>query len=327
MDSTNRLTLLRQRAEKALAEQNSAIQETPEEIHQHFQKIFEELRIYQAELEIQNAELTEALHNNEHLRDQYAALFQKNPAATLVIDEQGIIIDANPAAITLFQFGSVNHLRYHSIFRLLDPESGFALKQTIRNFLRNVLEDRTLRQLRTLSTPDLQEPPRVLDCTLSRLPQSYAQGQNVLLLFDNLTASYSREHDLLLYENLLNHSRSHQAVFSVEGHCLIANRTMLDFFGKKREEVVGFRRENWMNAKDADQQTELDRLVVHSSSAVVREYPLLDAQDKKRLLLGYRFPVFHGYNKLVGVGLIASELSDSQTTEHHIIPEDGQQTI
>ncbi len=326
MNSSNRLALLRQRAEQALASQESSTLNAPPEVHQHFQKIFEELRIYEAELEIQNAELTEALRINEHLRDQFASLFHRNPAATVIIDEQGIITDANPAGINLFRFGSINHLRYHSIFRLLEPESGFALKQAIRNFLRNALEDRMLQQLRTATTSNLPEDQQILDCTLSRLPQSYGEGQNVLLLFDNKTESYGRETDLHLYKSLLDHARAHMAVFGVDGTCLFANRSMLDFYGRKAEEMIGRKREDWMSADDAEQQNDLDQLVVHSSSAVVREYLHHNARAQKQLMLGYRFPVFRGYNELVGIGLINTELNEANSADHQPNAPDDQPT-
>lgn len=78
----------------------------------------ENLRIYQAELEVQNAELREAQARAERMAQRYSTLFSAMPLAQLVIDSVGLILDANEQAYALFGLQQ-RHLRHHFLQRLL----------------------------------------------------------------------------------------------------------------------------------------------------------------------------------------------------------------
>lgn len=78
----------------------------------------ENLRIYQAELEVQNAELREAQAAAEQMAQRYRTLFSAVPLAQLVIDGTGLIIDANEHAGALFGLRN-GHLSHHFLQRLL----------------------------------------------------------------------------------------------------------------------------------------------------------------------------------------------------------------
>ncbi|AHF02845.1 diguanylate cyclase [Marichromatium purpuratum 984] len=80
----------------------------------------EELRIYQAELEVQNAELCEAQIASERMAQRYNTLFSVMPLAQLVVDGSGLVLDANALAEQLFGLGN-RHLRHHFLQRLVIP--------------------------------------------------------------------------------------------------------------------------------------------------------------------------------------------------------------
>ncbi|MCF1182663.1 EAL domain-containing protein [Marichromatium gracile] len=80
----------------------------------------EELRIYQAELEVQNAELREAQVASERMAQRYNTLFSAMPLAQLVVDGNGLVLDANALAEQLFGLGN-RHLRHHFLQRLVIP--------------------------------------------------------------------------------------------------------------------------------------------------------------------------------------------------------------
>ncbi len=57
--------------------------------------LIEELRTYQAELEIQNEELRGAQKALEQSRDRYSVLYHRSPVGYLILDRAGMILDVN----------------------------------------------------------------------------------------------------------------------------------------------------------------------------------------------------------------------------------------
>ena len=92
--------------------------------------LIENLRIYQAELEIQNAELREAQAQSQHALDRFASLFSHLPLAELVVEHTGLIRSANGEAERLFGLDS-RHFRQHFLRRLIDRESESDLARAI----------------------------------------------------------------------------------------------------------------------------------------------------------------------------------------------------
>ncbi|NKN33699.1 putative bifunctional diguanylate cyclase/phosphodiesterase [Marichromatium bheemlicum] len=80
----------------------------------------EELRVYQAELEVQNAELREAQVVSERMALRYNTLFSAMPLAQLVVDRNGLVLDANAFAEQLFSLEH-RYLRHHFLQRLVIP--------------------------------------------------------------------------------------------------------------------------------------------------------------------------------------------------------------
>lgn len=85
--------------------------------------LLEELRLHQAELEVQNQELRRAQAESAELQRYYQTLFDSLPLAALVIDGRGVIMKANVHAYALFGFRSASQLRQHAMYRLLTDDS------------------------------------------------------------------------------------------------------------------------------------------------------------------------------------------------------------
>ena len=88
--------------------------------------LIEELRVYQAELEIQNQELSAAQQRTESLRGRFTRMFAALPLPALVVDDRGLVREANLEARRLFALTGLAGAR--SIHRLLtdrdDPTLG-----------------------------------------------------------------------------------------------------------------------------------------------------------------------------------------------------------
>ncbi|MBK1691050.1 EAL domain-containing protein [Ectothiorhodospira mobilis] len=93
-------------------------------------QITEQLRIYQAELEIQNAELRESQQAAEQALTRYRGLFSGIPVAALVVDRTGLVLECNAHAAGLFGLDT-RHLRHHFLGRLIHRRDEMALNRTL----------------------------------------------------------------------------------------------------------------------------------------------------------------------------------------------------
>jgi PAS domain S-box-containing protein len=66
-------------------------------------KLVHELQVHQIELEIQNEELRHIQHDLETIKNRYFDLYDLAPVAYLTLNKQGLILEANITAATLFR--------------------------------------------------------------------------------------------------------------------------------------------------------------------------------------------------------------------------------
>ncbi|WP_462320739.1 PAS domain-containing protein [Halochromatium sp.] len=80
--------------------------------------LIQNVRIYQAELEIQNEELVRSQEGTREALERFTALFQSAPVAALVVNRHGLVISANPAASRLFELRDLR-AHHHFLLRLV----------------------------------------------------------------------------------------------------------------------------------------------------------------------------------------------------------------
>ncbi len=90
-DQTNKFEALRQQAEALIRNQTGVIPEAPPDILD----LIHELRIHQAELEIQNEELQRAQQEISDLHKEYENLYEFAPCGYLTLNHKGIITHLN----------------------------------------------------------------------------------------------------------------------------------------------------------------------------------------------------------------------------------------
>ena len=108
-------------------------------------ELTENLRVYQAELELQNAELRVTQSKAERMATRFTALFFGIPQPVLVVDRRGLILEANQQAVRLFGLQN-RHLRHHYLPRMVAKESDQQLDAALRRAL----------DAGTASIPDMQ---------------------------------------------------------------------------------------------------------------------------------------------------------------------------
>ncbi|HPB74330.1 MAG TPA: ATP-binding protein [Chromatiaceae bacterium] len=126
------LAHLRQRAELAIAQEASLATAGTSSRELDFHQLIEELRVYQAELEIQNEELALAQSETSLALERYRRLFDHLPLPALVVDNAGFIQELNHQACG--QLGLSHHEAQNrgSLFQLFDLDSRAPLHRYFR---------------------------------------------------------------------------------------------------------------------------------------------------------------------------------------------------
>lgn len=121
------LAELRIRAERALAAARSSMPMNAHDTlcaeaptHSTLQRLVEELRIYQTELEIQNQELAQSQMEQMRASTKYQALFAGLPLPVLLCDTQGFIVETNHSATQFLGLRETSIRQSYSFVQLID---------------------------------------------------------------------------------------------------------------------------------------------------------------------------------------------------------------
>lgn len=168
--------------------------------------LIENLRIYQAELEIQNEELVQSQHRIQDALDRFTSFFNTLPIAELVIDRQGLIHEANLAAQRLFQLRGT-HFHQHFFARLIaesdrstvvDVWGGLAESASTvipEVHFRSRSEEDFIGDLHIAPIPSLDEGSRRYVCAIIDRTEAVRQRQRLRETSERL--DYLAHHDAL----------------------------------------------------------------------------------------------------------------------------------
>ena len=136
MNSTKvNLMELRARAERAIALGQAGQfedQVAAGRMQIDYTRLVEELRVYQAELELQNEELVQAQAKLAEALERYRLLFEQLPLPALVVDGVGFIVEANRQTAELLGLSRHRSLRGLSVFQLFDFDSRARLRPVVQ---------------------------------------------------------------------------------------------------------------------------------------------------------------------------------------------------
>ena len=296
---------LRHRAEVALQNGEIALQHIPNEKALHdARELIEELRIYQAELELQNEELNHSQLQAEQALARYRVLFTSLPLAGVVLDRFGIIQDANTHATNLFGFSTGSKLLKHSIYRLIADED----KSRILDVL-HLENSGTTTILHEMKVRNQNNEWIVMDGHLIHLPLDYHLDNYTLLLLVDRSIEAAREQDRMLFQSMFDNSPSIMVAFDEKGCCILANSAMLKFVNRSVEQVLGKTRHSWQNAVDAKTLQEKDSEVIATGNPSLEEELLSGNNQPKHHYISNRFPLRNKNGDIFGVGLVKTDIT------------------
>ena len=231
------LAILRDRAEQALAEGRSRhLALSTDEADSPADRLVQELRIYQTELEIQNQELVGAQAEISASLSKYRNLFEQLPLPGVVVDDRGFIVDANQQAQAIFKLKSSAGLQHRSAFQLFGSGDRDRIHAVLNH--RSDAEPQVLALL-TLKTD--AEVPIVVDVHVIHLAQESHAGDRTLLILVDKTADLAlRERDERL-RKLAAHIPGMAFQFQLwpDGRATLpyASEAIRDIFGLSPEDV------------------------------------------------------------------------------------------
>ena len=183
------LTELRERAERAIARSHAATDNAlPGGEPWELGKLIEELRVYQAELEIQNQELNAAQQEITQALGKYRSLYENLPLPALLVDTLGFIVESNQLAADRLGLNRLNSLNRMSVFQLFESDSRTPLYAALQDKDMATGQSRSLRDLWLRIGRELSAP---FDVNLIRLGDPEGEGWHTLLVLVDKSADHA----------------------------------------------------------------------------------------------------------------------------------------
>ncbi len=311
-DYSKKLAQLRSRARSALArgELTSPNPETPEDADQ----LLEDLKIHQAELEIQNLELTETKSLIEVERLRYRTLFNALPLPALVINRMGVIEQTNQAAADLFGFAASRQLQRHSVFRLFQDRGGDWFSAALQK------AGREARMASNERVPvlDANGGSIPMDCLLLRLGNEYHADRHFLMLLIDRRVEAERDRERALHRSLMDNSEALIYAFDEAGRCLLMNRAAGRFFGVDSSRVSGLDRHLCMDRKTAERERRNDQRALHGGDSNAEELSLRTESGQTHVFSAVRFALRDEHDACFGVAVVATDVTENRRMQSRL---------
>ena len=306
--SSVHLAELRARAETALQRGDVAVEQLHDaNVQSDVRQLFENLRVYQAELELQQQELISAHTRAEHERQRYARLFQLLPLPALIIDGIGVIQEVNQQAVDFFGFRNQRTLLQHSMFRLLHDRGNEWLVDTLHRH--HTHPHQVIPDQGALHGDGHIVP---IDVHLIRLPLEYAKETHTLILLVDRSTEQAHSQQRLLLESLLGNSTALIYAFDREDRCILINEKAANMFAVNVNRALNHRRDQWMNNIYADTYRQRDRRVLNTGDPESGEEQLQIGDAPPRYFMTNRFPLRDRKGEVFAVGVIANDVTETR---------------
>ena len=304
---------LRDRALQALSNGDLQLEGITPSQQANLDSVFEELRIYQAELEIQNQTLRLAQNQLQSSQTLYQMLFESLPVAALLINAMGVINEINHQALNLLQLKKRQHLLNHSLYRYFSQDSASWLAQNLTRESSSGQREKTLELYTSAGT-------QVVAAHLVRLPpdpsysNSQANAQFILLLVD-LSIEIAKQEQWQLFESIINNSPTLVYAFDREGKCILANNKLAELVGlEDGSQLIGKDRFDLMGEQDAKNHFNNDGLVLSTHHPINYEEHFFK-DGKEHFFFSNKFPLKNLNNEIYAVAGISLDITEQRLSE------------
>ncbi len=299
------LQSLRRRARRALTSGELSLADLNLPPDLSMERLVEDLRIHQAELEIQNQELTESRDRIEVERGRYRALFEGLPVPALVINRMGVVEQANQAAADFFGFRASRALRRHSVFRLFSDRGGNWFGPAMERAGRG--GEPSLTERIGVLRADGQEVP--MDCYALNPGLGYHADRHTLLLLVDRSAEREHDRQRAFYGALMDNSEALIYAFDLAGRCLLMNPAAARAFGVAESTVLGKTRTECMQGETARYEARMDRRALYGREPITEELRRRLADGSEALLMVVRFALRDEQGEVFAVAVIATDVT------------------
>ena len=276
-------------------------------------RVLEELRVYQAELEIQNQQLRDSEYLANREQQRYLTLFDTMPIGALVVDRSAIILEANLYAAELLNFTGPKRLLKHSLFRLFDANSSSWLADQINQLCKQSVTT-VNHKLRLKQVTDYVS----VDCSIARLPSSYGLDNHFLLMLRDLRAEDELDQYHRLVQTLLDNSESLIYVFDEHAKCLLANKKTAQLLGTDVDRLIGRSRNDFVDTADSIRHSKNDEEVLNSGKSLVIEEEFIDEHGWNYKFLSHKFPLPDSNGRLYAVAGITTDITNLKQIESRL---------
>ncbi|WP_172959661.1 EAL domain-containing protein [Thiomicrorhabdus aquaedulcis] len=302
---------LREKALQALSNGDLQLQGITQIQQATLDSVFEELRIYQAELEIQNQTLRLAQTQLQLSQTLYQMLFESLPMAALVLNSMGVIVQVNNEAMRLLVLSQRRHLVNHSIYRYIAQEGASWLAHRLTQGHTHTISEQQMEVYTAQGT-------QLVAAHLVRLPIDSMQAQSehkFIILLADLSLEVAKQEQWQLFESIINNSPTLIYAFDREGQCILANNKMVEQMGlSDTSEIIGKNRVDIINSQDANVHFENDGLVFSTGHSIGFEEGFLH-QEHQRYYLSNKFPLKNLNNEIYAVAGISLDITEQRMSE------------
>lgn len=243
--------------------------------------------------------------------DRYHLLFQLSPSGLLLEDAEGTILEVNPALCT-----ALGYTRDELVGRNVETLAHEAIKDTVKENIRRILDGETLRHTIRSSRKDGEECFMVLNESRISLPN----GEPGIIVASVDITSQVRAERLLQESEAKFRSLADTApvliwVAGPDKKCAYFNRTWLEFTGRSANEEMG---NGWMQGIYPDDLASYISMYFGSFDSrreFKAEFRLRTRHGEYRWILQRAVPSFSAEGDFAGYIACCTDISERKETE------------
>lgn len=269
--------------------------------------VLEELRIHQAELEVQNEELRRAQQEAELARSRYQVLFGQMPLPALVLNTVGCIQHSNERADTLLGRPRNVVALDNRLFDSIPAPDRAALRTALRDLAHT--HDERIERITVTAKNTVAAP---YDVYLIRLSDQFHIDPSMLALMVDRSPDSERERERYFFSQFLDSTQDFVYATDNQGRVVVANQALLGFLNCVPEQVIGQKRESFLPLRDAITHREADQRVLRDLQPLTLEEQVhLSGGGGTREFLTRKFPLLDTHGEVTGIGGISTDITEA----------------